>query len=322
MNIQWNIHHRRDQFSILEAAFFWLELEPSTEMLESPPYNVKSMKQVIENTLDDISRDIWKELIKQRMRFKYVVEERDINDYKPRLKELFGLKDTEIGNCMHFVKDVGDPNFVFRKDANGCENKDVDLFIHSIEPEDRHLEIFDFSKEEIKRREIIVDQASLWRKRRLQHERELPKTEMATSQSLRKVAEVLGQKPKFLFPEHRARIRHDKKIRDSIQQNEESSPKKLDGRKIKTYDSIASYLFSLIRSESKHKERYKQLEKTNQEDYLSLLKDLFIEAKLHPFNSTTTGKILKGVGLTFNTVKTVLREIDPDWNSASQQKCQ
>jgi hypothetical protein len=54
MEINWEVYHRVPKFKLLEAAFLWLEIEPSEELLASPPYRVQTMQRVLNDALDDI----------------------------------------------------------------------------------------------------------------------------------------------------------------------------------------------------------------------------------------------------------------------------
>jgi hypothetical protein len=44
MNIHWETYQRMHEFPLLEAAFLWLEIEPTKEMLESLPFRAEAKK--------------------------------------------------------------------------------------------------------------------------------------------------------------------------------------------------------------------------------------------------------------------------------------
>jgi hypothetical protein len=57
MAIRWEIYHRVQDFKLIDAAFLWLEIEPSEELLASPPYTVRTMQQVLNDAVNDITSE-------------------------------------------------------------------------------------------------------------------------------------------------------------------------------------------------------------------------------------------------------------------------
>jgi hypothetical protein len=57
--IQWEIYHRAGSFPLLEAAFLWLEIEPTPELLVSPPHRVLTLMKIMEHEIDIIQFEFW-----------------------------------------------------------------------------------------------------------------------------------------------------------------------------------------------------------------------------------------------------------------------
>jgi hypothetical protein len=52
MSIRWETCQKTHAFSLLEAAFLWLEIEPTKEGLESPPYFVEARRKLLSHEIN------------------------------------------------------------------------------------------------------------------------------------------------------------------------------------------------------------------------------------------------------------------------------
>jgi hypothetical protein len=57
MTIRWEIYHKVQNFKLIDAALLWLEIEPSEELIDSPPYRVRTMQQVLSDAVNDVRGD-------------------------------------------------------------------------------------------------------------------------------------------------------------------------------------------------------------------------------------------------------------------------
>jgi hypothetical protein len=52
MSIHWETYQKTHKFSLLEAAFLWLEIKPTKEDLESPPYCVEARRKLLNDEIN------------------------------------------------------------------------------------------------------------------------------------------------------------------------------------------------------------------------------------------------------------------------------
>jgi hypothetical protein len=52
MSIHWETYQKIYRFSLLEAAFLWLEIEPTQENLESPPHSVEARRKLLNDEIN------------------------------------------------------------------------------------------------------------------------------------------------------------------------------------------------------------------------------------------------------------------------------
>ncbi len=53
MTIQWPLYNKLYRLNVTEAALLWLEIEPTPELIESPPHGAQVVQELINNKLYD-----------------------------------------------------------------------------------------------------------------------------------------------------------------------------------------------------------------------------------------------------------------------------
>jgi hypothetical protein len=157
--MDWNDYQYCDEFSFLEAAFLWLEIEPNDKQKKEPPIHVKGLNDKIKKFV--ISKR-WEKLLSQKedaegFIFKQVLEKRKDKIFSSfsELENLFGPKEDRDDRSQ-------EERWVIEKEKP-CS--------------------------EVEREEVFA---------------RMPPGEFydsVTREELLCFADLLGEKPKFLFPE-------------------------------------------------------------------------------------------------------------------------
>jgi hypothetical protein len=152
-DIRWKVYRQIPNFSLLEAAFLWREIELTKEGLESPPHFVEAQRKILNDKIFY--------LYIRRM------------DEGLQLHAKPGLSKTEKIN--EYMRSDEGPYYLCAK---------MGLVEHHDDPEEEQIGRISYT---------LVDRY---------YERLKPKEyEAVSSETLKEIAEILNEKPKFLFPE-------------------------------------------------------------------------------------------------------------------------